>query len=256
MNENDIANAGETLYPATKPVCQLDANGYYAGRAEADLSPMEADAGVYLLPAMCIDTTPPEERPGKLAFWDVGTETWQYLPDHRGETVYSTAGGESLLIEQPGNYPEGYTTEPRPSHYHTFADGRWQISTGNANIKREAEQAAVWEAIKNKRHANLRGGVYLDSVSKWFQTDDATRQQYTFMRTLPELPPGMQWKTMDNSFIEMTKTLLDELSIKLLTDEQADFTNAERHRAAMLAAAEPLDYDYSSGWTATYEAAA
>ena len=61
---------------------------------------------------------------------------------------------------------------------------------------------------------------------------------------------------MDNSFVTMSKPLLDELALKLLTDEQADFANAERHRAAMLAAANPLDYDYSTGWTATYGGAA
>ena len=34
----------------------------------------------------------------------------------------------------------------------------------------------------------------------------------------------------------MTRELLDELSMQLLLDEQADFANAERHRAAMLQA--------------------
>ena len=51
----------------------------------------------------------------------------------------------------------------------------------------------------------------------------------------------------------MTRELLDELSMQLLLDEQADFANAERHRAAMLQADNPLDYDYSSGWTATFQ---
>ena len=43
--------------------------------------------------------------------------------------------------------------------------------------------------------------------------------------------------------------------MQLLLDEQADFANAERHRAAMLQADNPLDYDYSSGWTAIFQAA-
>ena len=47
----------------------------------------------------------------------------------------------------------------------------------------------------------------------------------------------------------MTQDLLDELSLKMIADEQADFANAERHRAAMLQAENPLDYDYSDGWT-------
>lgn len=145
---------------------------------------------------------------------------------------------------------------PQPSAYHEWTGRAWAISTAAQAEKRSAEQEAVWAAIKNKRYNNLRGGIYVSSVQKWFQTDDGSRQQYTFMRTLPELPAGMQWKTMDNSFVTMSKPLLDELALKLLTDEQADFANAERHRAAMLAAANPLDYDYSTGWTATYGGAA
>ena len=84
---------------------------------------------------------------------------------------------------------------------------------------------------------------------KWFHNDDSARQQYTFLRTLPKLPEKLIWKTIDNSFVEMTQALLDELSLKLIADEQADFANAERHRAAMLKADNPLDYDYSAGWT-------
>ena len=95
--------------------------------------------------------------------------------------------------------------------------------------------------------------MYVKSVGKWLHNDDDSRAQYTFMRTMATLPENMLWKTMDNRFIPMTRELLDELSMQLLLDEQADFANAERHRAAMLQADNPLDYDYSSGWTATFQ---
>jgi len=65
----------------------------------------------------------------------------------------------------------------------------------------------------------------------------------------------MLWKMMDNRFIPMMRELLDELLLQLLADEQADCANAERHRAAILQADNPLDYDYSSGWTAIFQAA-
>ena len=55
---------------------------------------------------------------------------------------------------------------------------------------------------------------------------------------------------MDNSFVPMTRELLDELTLTLISDEQHDFQNAERHKAAMLKAANPLEYDYSDGWSA------
>ncbi|VEH65425.1 Uncharacterised protein [Rodentibacter pneumotropicus] len=57
---------------------------------------------------------------------------------------------------------------------------------------------------------------------------------------------------MDNSFVQLTKAILDELSLQLFLDEQADFTNAERHKALMEQAESPLDYDFSDGWTETF----
>ncbi|WP_118779215.1 DUF4376 domain-containing protein [Neisseria lactamica] len=143
-------------------------------------------------------------------------------------------------------------TPPRPSDYHEWDGKEWKIGKDAAARKKAAAVAAVWEKIKQKRHQNLRGGVYVESVGKWFHNTDEARQQYTFMRTLPQLPPDLQWKTMDGGFVNLTRALLDELSLKLLADEQQDFANAERHRVLMEQSDDPENYDYSDGWTENY----
>lgn len=143
-------------------------------------------------------------------------------------------------------------TPPRPSDYHEWDGKEWKIGKDAAAHKKAAAVAAVWEKIKQKRHQNLRGGVYVESVGKWFHNTDEARQQYTFMRTLPQLPPDLQWKTMDGGFVNLTRALLDELSLKLLADEQQDFANAERHRVLMEQSDDPENYDYSGGWTENY----
>lgn len=143
-------------------------------------------------------------------------------------------------------------TPPRPSEYHEWDGKKWKISKDAAVRKKAAAVAAVWEKIKQKRHENLRGGVYVESVGKWFHNTDEARQQYTFMRTLPALPPDLMWKTMDGGFVSLTRALLDELSLKLLADEQQDFANAERHRVLMEQSDDPENYDYSDGWTENY----
>lgn len=94
--------------------------------------------------------------------------------------------------------------------------------------------------------------MYVESAGKWFHNTDEARQQYTFMRTLPQLPPDLQWKTMDGGFVSLARPLLDELSLKLLADEQQDFANAERHRVLMEQSDDPEHYDYSGGWTENY----
>ena len=151
--------------------------------------------------------------------------------------------------------PDLSVTPPPPSTLHTWDGKTWVLDKAAAQAHKAAQQEEMWTRIKQKRHDNLRGGVYVKSIGKWLHSDDESRAQYTFMRTMPQLPEKMIWKTMDNTFVPMTQALLDELSLQLLADEQADFANAERHRAAMLKAENPLDYDYSGGWTANYATA-
>ena len=161
-----------------------------------------------------------------------------------GQVIMPNKAGQPVLAEQP----------PCPSS--TWDGEQWHIDPECAARLKAEQQAEVWERIKAKRYDNLRHGVYIKSVGKWFQTDDASRTQYLALAVMPRLPEKLPWKTMDNSFINMTKVLLEELMAQMLVDEQADFANAEKHRAAMLKAEKPLEYDYSGGWTANFEPAA
>lgn len=147
---------------------------------------------------------------------------------------------------------------PRPSAAHEWdeANRQWRLDAARAALLKAEQQDEVWERIKAKRADNLRHGVYIQSVGKWFHTDDNSRTQYIALAVMKKLPEKLMWKTMDNSFLPMTKTLLEELMAQMLVDEQADFANAEKHRTAMLKVEKPLEYDYSGGWTANFEPAA
>jgi len=43
----------------------------------------------------------------------VELNSWEYVPDHRGETVYSTENGRKVTISDIGEYPENTTTIAR-----------------------------------------------------------------------------------------------------------------------------------------------
>ena len=159
----------------------------------------------------------------------------------QGQVIMPGKDGKPVLAEQP----------PCPSS--TWDGTQWHIDPECAARLKAEQQEEMWERIKAKRYDNLRHGVFVKSVGKWFQTDDASRTQYLALAVMPRLPEKLPWKTMDNSFVNMTKALLGELMEQMLIDEQADFANAEKHKAAMLKAENPLEYDYSSGWTANYE---
>ncbi|HFC8546143.1 TPA: DUF4376 domain-containing protein [Neisseria lactamica] len=246
----------ENQYPSTKAVCQLDADNLYLHQTEADLDPLAADGG-YLLPAGCVDAEPPETRAGFAARWQPEKNARQYLPDHRGKTAYRTADGAVVQIEQVGELPDELTFTPRENEHQTWDDkAKACVLPPDVAARLKAEQQdEVWERIKAKRHDNLRHGVYAKSVGKWFQTDDATRLQYLAL-ALESVTGGFKkpinWKTMDNSFLQLTPELLREIMQTMHDDEQADFANAERHKAAMLKAENPLEYDYSGSWTANF----
>jgi len=164
-----------------------------------------------------------------------------------GQVIMPGKDGKPVLAEQP----------PCPSS--TWDGERWHIDPECAARLKAEQQEEMWERIKDKRYDNLRHGVYAKSVGKWFQTDDATRLQYLAL-ALESVTGGFKkpinWKTMDNSFLMLTPELLREIMQAMHDDEEADFINAEKHKAAMLKAENPLEYDYSDGWTANYEQAA
>lgn len=162
-----------------------------------------------------------------------------------------TTGGEVWLNATGGLV----FSPPRPSPAHKWdsQSKTWLLDTAAAAELKAQQQEEMWARIKAKRTDNLRHGAYVKSVDKWFHTDDNSRTQYLALAVMPKLPEKLPWKTMDNSFVNMTKTLLEELMTQMLMDEQADFANAERHKAAMEKADKPLEYDYGDGWTANYE---
>ena len=163
------------------------------------------------------------------------------------------AGQSNGQVIMPGKDGKPVLADPAPCPSSTWDGEQWHIDPECAARLRAEQQDEMWERIKAKRTDNLRHGVYVKSVDKWFHTDDNSRTQYIALAVMPRLPEKLAWKTMDNSFVNMTKALLGELMEQMLVDEQADFANAERHKAAMEKAENPLKYDYSDGWTANFD---
>lgn len=116
-------------------------------------------------------------------------------------------------------------------------------------------KARVWDAIKAMRDQRKAGGVKVKvgGVDKWFHSDDASRiQQMALVMMGASIPANLQWKTMDGSFITMTQTLASQVFQAVAASDQAIFTVAEQHKAAMEASADPASYDYSTGWPKIY----
>ena len=245
----------------TKTVYQLDRHHCYLCTTVADRDPMVENN--WLIPAGCVETAPPQTGKNQTAQWQAESQTWRIIPDYRGQTAYRTDtwqhdGIAADTVTEPGALPEGLTIEPPPSSLHTWDGKAWVLDAETAAALKQAQQEEMWTRIKAKREAQRYGGAYIPALKKWLQTDEPSRTQYLQLQLLEAkglFKQPVRWKTMDNSFIALDAAAVTAIALQIMDNEQVDFANAERHRAAMLKADNPLDYDYSDGWTEIYQAA-
>lgn len=152
------------------------------------------------------------------------------------------------------------TSPPRPSPAHKWdsQSKTWLLDTAAAAELKAQQQEEMWARIKAKREIQRYGGAYVRALGKWMQSDEPSRTQYLQLQLFAAggmLKKTVRWKTMDGSFIELDADGVTAVAAQIMNNEQEDFAVAERHKAAMLKAENPLEYDYSGGWTQTYQAA-
>ena len=140
----------------------------------------------------------------------------------------------------------------RPDEVHIWDDvsHSWTIDDTLFEARLEAQQEHMWEKIKSKRLQAVTSGVYVESVDKWFHTDEVSVTSYSTiagMIALNNYEP-VQWKVMDNTWLLLTEPLLKELQTAMGAKTNANYEVAEQHKAAMIESTSPLEYDYSEGW--------
>lgn len=115
--------------------------------------------------------------------------------------------------------------------------------------------AEIWSRIKTERDRRTEHGGYA-AAGKWFHSDQKSRSQQLGLVLLgANIPAGLQWKTMDGSFVEMTQQLAGQILAAAAASDHAIFAAAEEHREAMERSADPASYDYSTGWPQTFDEA-
>lgn len=119
-----------------------------------------------------------------------------------------------------------------------------------AILKARAQQRK-WEDIQAERDRRKANGVKVGNY--WFHTDDSSRiQQIGLVMMGNDMPSNIMWKTMTGEFVQMTPQLAQQIFQAVAAQDIALFTIAEQHRAAMLAAENPCDYNYNTGWPPTF----
>lgn len=127
-------------------------------------------------------------------------------------------------------------------------DDRPQPSQGEIDAAlHEAAARHVAELIKAER--DRRKGAGCPVAGHVFHSDDSSRiQQLGLVMMGASLPAGILWKTADSGFVEMTPALAGQIFAAQATRDTQLFAVAQQHIAGAAAAANPLEYDYSTGW--------
>ena len=109
----------------------------------------------------------------------------------------------------------------------------------------EALASLRWTKLKQIRDELTDSGGCLVQ-GKWFHTDVKSKQQQIALTMLGDnIPDGLQWKTMDGTFIEMTPAIAAELFASQIAREVEIFNVCETKRLD--------DTPVNDGWPAHYE---
>ena len=101
--------------------------------------------GVGIPACSCLDA-PGSYKAGYAICRSADFNSWEYVPDHRGEIVYSTETGESKEITAPGDYPEKTTTIAPLTPYDKWDGEKWVTDT-------EAQHRAAVDMAETQRQS-------------------------------------------------------------------------------------------------------
>lgn len=120
--------------------------------------------------------------------------------------------------------------------------------------------SAKRDEINRKRDEVCFGGIYIESMDKWFDTDETSFVKMIGAKSVmdndflngQEVQPEL-WICADNSVVLLNR---DDLALIIRSIKQ-NVSNmhsvALQHKAFLEQSDNPSEYDFSSGWSKTYQ---
>ncbi|MFS9773383.1 tail fiber assembly protein [Enterobacter chuandaensis] len=92
------------------------------------------------IPANSCTDAPVEKKEGFAVCRAASLDGWEYVADHRGETVYDTETGQPVNITAPGDYAVGVTTIAPSTAYDRWNGSEW-VTDKNAQKSGQVKEA-------------------------------------------------------------------------------------------------------------------
>lgn len=197
-------------------------------------------------------TEPPAAELGQLQYTTSG-DGWYAITtqDEIDEICATITGGGTVWAEHDKIKTSGKA--PSPCHY--WDGTQWAISPEQQAVKKAEDIAKIREQINALRDRKINGGVYVEAVDKWLDTDATAERNILSVKASYDLFGDMEiaWTCADNSILMIDKAKLMLIWQALMAAKTGNHANALRHKAAVEQADDPLAYDYSDGWSKTYQ---
>ncbi len=171
-----------------------------------------------------------------------GNDGWEYIADHRGETVYSTIDRQPIEITALGDYPENSTKLAPDSELCEWDGSKWVLSAEKQSELLEQKCTTLIEAVDNRASAIYSHWTrFASEYQARLQAAEAYRDAgYTgevskYIASFAD-PAGLDYKTATNLiFIQAQglQKLQDELAAQRMRKyEIKNATTVEQMQAA------------------------
>lgn len=102
----------------------------------------------------CVDA-PGSKKDGFAIRRNADSTSWEYVADHRGETVYSTETGQKVTISDIGDYPENTTTKAPSTQYDKWNGTAWVTDSDEQQAAAVAAADAQKAALLSTANATI-----------------------------------------------------------------------------------------------------
>ncbi len=161
-----------------------------------------------------------------------------------GRQIISNKQGEPVLIE----------SQPSSAHVLNLDTLQWEISSERMTALLQEQREIIRTKINQLRDEKTAGGVYVASIGKWFDSDDKARANVIELKAAFDVlgDEVVPWTTYENDVVMMDHEKMKALFKELKDSKLHNHQTATQHKLALEQSTEPLNYDYSTGWSKTY----